>query len=69
MLDDLWVCGEDAVDFSGTAEDGGVGRATGEDGGGPVEEAVAVSEKIRKSTENRVYSEAMWRARRFVVGF
>lgn len=47
MLNNLRTGGDNSVDFSGTEERGGVGVATGEDSGGPVEEPVAVAEEIR----------------------
>lgn len=41
-----WVGCNDAVDFSGTAEDGGVGGATRENFGAPVEKTVAVLDEV-----------------------
>ncbi|KAL6997859.1 hypothetical protein U1Q18_007984 [Sarracenia purpurea var. burkii] len=45
---------DDAVDFSGTAEDSGVGGTAAEDFRRPIEEAVAVFEEIWESSDQWV---------------
>lgn len=58
MLDVAGIRGDDAVDFPGAPEYGGVGGAAGEDSGGPIEEAVTIADEIGEGTEDRVEFEA-----------
>ncbi|KAL8095200.1 hypothetical protein AgCh_036597 [Apium graveolens] len=48
-----WVGCNDAVDFSGTAEDGGVGGATRENFGAPVEKTKKKMKGMKKMREKK----------------